>query len=309
MGNTTTRTSSSLPTVTVGIPAYNEEGNIEQLLSAVQAQKQTGFQFASIVVVNDASTDETASKVSTFSRTHPVVRLVNGLTREGKSQRLDILFQLTDADLLVLMDADITLSDARVLSRLVRLFKNPMVGIASGSLRPLPSHRFIGSVAGVYEEFWSRVTKHVNRGQNIHNCVGPILALRKTFYQNVHIPVKLVAQDHYLYFQSRKLGFSFRWTPKTLAYFKTPETLIDYLRQGTRFAASRRDLEFSVGRTVHRYYQIPRSVKLQAYLLTLVAHPILLPLALALQLTQRVIAPFLTLTQNTALWPSVASTK
>ena len=309
MGNTHTQTQSFSPTVTVGIPAYNEQGNIETLLSSLLAQEQKGYELSSIVVVNDASTDETGPKVAAFARKHPIVRLVNGLTREGKSRRTNLLFQLTDADLLVLMDADIALRDLRVLSRLARLFENPNVGIASGSLRPLPSRRFIARVVGVYEEFWRRVTERVNRGQNIHNCVGPVLALRKAFYQNVRIPPKLVAQDHYLYAQARKLGFTFRWTPKPLAYFKTPETFLDYLRQGTRFAASRLDLECSVEPAVHRYYRIPRGVKLQAYLSTFLNHPFLLPLALALQLAQRVTAPFFASAQNTALWPGVASTK
>ena len=49
--------------VSIGIPAYNEEENIKILLSSVLAQKQDNFIIKEIVVVSDGSTDETGNRV------------------------------------------------------------------------------------------------------------------------------------------------------------------------------------------------------------------------------------------------------
>ena len=47
-------------TVSVGIPAYDEEANIKSLLEAILQQRQENFILKSIIVVSDGSTDRTA---------------------------------------------------------------------------------------------------------------------------------------------------------------------------------------------------------------------------------------------------------
>ena len=46
-------------TVTIGIPAYNEEANVRNLLVSLLAQKETNFKLQEIIVVSDGSTDKT----------------------------------------------------------------------------------------------------------------------------------------------------------------------------------------------------------------------------------------------------------
>jgi len=48
-----------LITVSIGIPAYNEEANIGKLLSSLIKQKEAGFIIKEIIVVSDQSTDKT----------------------------------------------------------------------------------------------------------------------------------------------------------------------------------------------------------------------------------------------------------
>ena len=53
-------------TVTIGIPAYNEEKNIGRLLRALLRQKTNGLSIKKIIVISDASTDKTSQIVRGF---------------------------------------------------------------------------------------------------------------------------------------------------------------------------------------------------------------------------------------------------
>lgn len=309
MGNTEVRIPSDLPTVSVGIPAYNEARSIGRLLLQLLNQKQVGFRLSRIVVINDGSTDGTYQAVKDVASGHPVVSLIHRPQRKGKSARTNELFRSAQADLLVLVDADILLHDRLALSRLVTLFQDRSVGIASGALHPFRSRRLVGQAVAVYEQFWSRVTERIQNGRNVHHCLGCVIAIRKPLYQHVTIPIRLVAQDHYLYFKALGLGYSFAWTKPTLAYFKTPNTLRDYIRQGARFDRSRDDLSFYLPKIPKDAYRVPVMLKFRTYLSTLITHPILLSIALFLQIARLAMASFAAPTQNTAIWPAIQSTK
>ena len=55
-------------TLTVGIPAYNEEANIIQLIDDILKQEYDGLELMKVIVSSDASTDSTDELV----RLHPV---------------------------------------------------------------------------------------------------------------------------------------------------------------------------------------------------------------------------------------------
>jgi glycosyltransferase involved in cell wall biosynthesis len=54
--------------VSIGIPAYNEEKNIGRLLTAILNQKTYNVEIDQIVVVSSGSTDKTDTIVEDFTR-------------------------------------------------------------------------------------------------------------------------------------------------------------------------------------------------------------------------------------------------
>jgi len=54
-------------TLTIGIPAYNEEANIGLLLNDITLQKNRNYILKEIIVVSDGSTDSTVKKVEQAS--------------------------------------------------------------------------------------------------------------------------------------------------------------------------------------------------------------------------------------------------
>ena len=97
----------NLPRLSIVIPAYNEFGRIGPSLEKILAYVQSREFSAEIIVVDDASTDNTAELVSDWARSHPEVRLFSNDRNQGKgfSVRRGVLeargewVLFTDADL------------------------------------------------------------------------------------------------------------------------------------------------------------------------------------------------------------------
>lgn len=65
-----------LPELSVFFPCYNEEENVEALLTrAVEVFPQFAAKIE-ILIIDDGSTDETANKAALFAQSHPVVRII-----------------------------------------------------------------------------------------------------------------------------------------------------------------------------------------------------------------------------------------
>ena len=74
--------------ISIGIMAYNEESNIEQLLQALLAQKLLTTQLKEIYVVASGCTDRTEDIVRKYAEKDARIRLLSQQRREGKIKKL-----------------------------------------------------------------------------------------------------------------------------------------------------------------------------------------------------------------------------
>lgn len=89
------------PTISVVIPAFNEENTIENILSRSHKALET-IQFPyEIIVVDDGSIDKTAQ----LAHRHKATILKNG-KNQGKGHALQLGFQCAKGDIIITMDAD-----------------------------------------------------------------------------------------------------------------------------------------------------------------------------------------------------------
>jgi len=87
--------------VSVVIPAYNEEKNIEEILSRTNKTMETMGVSYEIIVVDDGSTDKTRL----LAERHKATTLTNG-TNRGKGQALKRGLQNAIGNIIITMDAD-----------------------------------------------------------------------------------------------------------------------------------------------------------------------------------------------------------
>src|ERR1700722_6202075 len=106
-------------TVTIGIPAYNEEQNIENVLLSLMQQKSNTISLQEIIVNSDSSSDKTETIVKRLKKKYPVITLIENKNRKGKYFRVNQLFHSSKSEILVVLDADIALKGEDFLETLV----------------------------------------------------------------------------------------------------------------------------------------------------------------------------------------------
>jgi cellulose synthase/poly-beta-1,6-N-acetylglucosamine synthase-like glycosyltransferase/peptidoglycan/xylan/chitin deacetylase (PgdA/CDA1 family) len=117
-----------LPTVSVIVPAYNEAVGIER---AVRSLAGSDYPNLEVIVVDDGSSDETASIVAALiSERVRLVRQDNG----GKAAALNTGIGLSSSDVVVMVDGD-TVFEPHTVRRLVQPLADERIGAVSGNTK------------------------------------------------------------------------------------------------------------------------------------------------------------------------------
>jgi cellulose synthase/poly-beta-1,6-N-acetylglucosamine synthase-like glycosyltransferase len=160
------------PTVSISLPAYNEELSIRDTLEALLAIDYPADR-RQIVVISDASTDRTDDIVREFAGRG--VELLRLPARAGKTAAENAVAPHLRGDIVVNTDATIRIPpDA--LKPLIRVFQDPTIGVASGrdiSVGRLDVEANRGESGYVGYEMWLR---------GLETRVGSIVGASGCFY-------------------------------------------------------------------------------------------------------------------------------
>ena len=122
-------------TISIGIPAYNEEGNIGHLINALLKQKGDNFTLKEIIIISDASNDKTAETVKSISDERIIFSENKERIGQALSQNL-ILEQFTGYT--HFLNADVLPVDEYFIQEMTQPFyKDPRIGIVSSREIPL----------------------------------------------------------------------------------------------------------------------------------------------------------------------------
>lgn len=137
----TPRLPAKLPSVSVIVPAYNEEKTIAQTLNSLLSLDYPK-KLLQIIAVNDGSEDGTLSIMKKFvSRGVEVLNKKN----EGKPSALNAGLKVANGDVLVCLDAD-SAPEPDVLKKTLGYFENPKIGAVTTSLKVAESRTFTQKV-------------------------------------------------------------------------------------------------------------------------------------------------------------------
>lgn len=270
-------------TVTVGIPAYNEELNIVNLLSSILFQKGGSFFLEKIIVVLDSCTDDTEKKAKAFAEKHTKIQIISNNQRKGKVKRLNQLYKLNKSDIFIQFDADIILASQYTIQKMVKTFleENDTIMVSAHEI-PLKPDTFIGKAIYAGYEFWDRTRLSIKNYDHVQNHYGAATALRKSFVKKVQYPRDITDDRGYLYLSAKKYG-NFRYNIDAIIFYRPVSTIHDYLKLYDRsFFKNQSALAKHFSSEVYTWYHIPVKNKLKAVAITFFKNPFYTILALLL---------------------------
>lgn len=277
-----------LPTVTVGIPAYNEERNIDALISHILEQKIDGFILSRIIVVSDGSTDKTVELAESFKSRG--VEIIAGTQNMGKNYRQNEIISMTQSDVLVIFDADIIFKSDDVLINLVHPILKEGADLTSEWCVPISTKRtFLEKILCAGFKLKHYVYIHYQDGNNIYTCIGAVRAFSRRFYTKLRFLENVSGgEDQYSYLSCISQGFRYVHAKKVHTYFKLPATFGDYKKYARRIFQTQLKFGDIFGENfVREERKLPLTLVIKGCMVALVKDPfytcLYIPLHLCMQ--------------------------
>lgn len=260
-------------TVSIGIPAYNEEQNIKNMLLSARAQQELKIHIKEIIAVSDGSTDKTVELAKSVNDRR--IKVIEYTKRRGKPTVLNRLFKIFKGDVLAIIDADLILNDELTIEKLTSIFrKDKTVGIVTGGVQPLPAKKFLESAINNYISARNALfTKYSIQG-SAYTARGFIAYSRK-FLNNFVLPEEILNDDAYSYFYCLRNGYRVRYEKEAIAWCRSPQFIKDHINQSTRHLTGGIQLYKYFGQEmVDKGFRLPKMALIRILLYQLLRNPI-----------------------------------
>ncbi len=263
------------PTLTIGIPVYNEESNIINLLTSIIKQGGTNYTLKEILVLNDGSSDGTAWVVSDFAKSHKKVHLIEDGKRVGKSERLNRLYQVAKSEFILSLDGDVYLRRTDVIDELFKKMKKNILLVGARFI-PVPQKTFMGKLSVISYKSFEDAVMQLNNGNNIYSMVGGAQLIRASFAKTVVYPKKTVSDQNYLFASAAlKDVKSYVFAKNAEVYTRTVSTFHDWRVLGVRSTSEdKASLRRNMGDKVMEQYYMPRKYLVKSLLKFFMKSPI-----------------------------------
>lgn len=262
------------PTLTVGIPAYNEEANIGILVKTLLGQDEANYTLNKIIVYSDGSDDSTADIANSIK--DPKIFLIDSKNRQGLPNAQMHIIKNTEDDILVILNADTRPKYANFLAKLVEPIVEKGAHLTSGKIEEIPTTSFIGRIATASNIIKNYICENYKNGDNIYTCKGAARAFSKKLYPLLNFR-NIIAEDAYSYLECKAKKMKYCYVKDAMLLYNPPENLKDHIKQSTRFFTARKQLnEYFDPGLVSEEYRYPLGLAVLAVLKAFIKHPILI---------------------------------
>ncbi|MCD0448122.1 glycosyltransferase [Actinocorallia sp. API 0066] len=219
------------PSLTVIVPAFNEEVGIAATISSLRDTDFTGD--LRIIVVDDGSTDRTAEIVRGLADSAlTLVTKPNG----GKASALNEGIRYAVSEIVVMVDGD-TVFQRDTLRKIVRPFRDPKVGAVSGNAKVANRK----GVLGRWQHIEYVIGFNLDRRMfDVFDCMatvpGAIGAFRRIALQRVGgVSEDTLAEDTDLTIAINRAGYRVAYEESAIAWTEAPASLKQLWRQRYRW--------------------------------------------------------------------------
>lgn len=252
----------NLLTITIGIPAYNEEKNIGNLISSIFLQTHKYFKLSNIIIVSDGSTDKTVDIIKKHKKQFPKIKIIERKHRYGKADALNLIYRLSNSDFLLTMDADLVFIEEFNLDRMVKeMIDNPSLNMVGPLHVPTSSRTFFGNLSRYSYLAIQDAALKIDEGNNFYGCMSSEF-MRKKFYKSFTFPRNTISDQCYAYAMAIKDGKKgFKMVQEAKVIFGVAQTFYDWRVLSARsVVGDKADLVKHFGKGVLKDYTMPKKL-------------------------------------------------
>jgi glycosyltransferase involved in cell wall biosynthesis len=226
------------PSVSVLIPCYNEEYNIQLLLLDVLRFARHSKFYIKEVLILDSSNDKTPFIIQKIAKSNPLIKHIRSKKRKNVNEAFNILIDLATADIIIWLNADIRFSVKDLDAIIDLLCKHTETAIVCPDMRP--SKKSYSTTIGRALVFGTALTREL-RKMGHWVLIGRAFAAKKSFLK-FKLPPHLLDPDSFIFFKVRDLGGKILFHPDSCVYFTVPLSWRDFVIENGKFEEGQRQI-------------------------------------------------------------------
>lgn len=195
----------STPTVTVHIVTYNSAEDIEACLDAVWRQT---YPIEKIVVIDNASKDETANRVREYVERNGTsqVQFVQNRMNTGFAPAHNQAMRMTQSDYVLVLNPDVELGADYVKRLIGQMERRPEIGSATGLLLLKSSSETVDSTGLTMNAIWrafdrgaGEAAQQWSESGEVFGVSGAAAMYRRTMIEDISINGEFFDEDFFAY--------------------------------------------------------------------------------------------------------------
>ena len=228
------------PTVSILIPARNEEAVVGRLLHRT-TQLTYPKDKLEVILINDASTDDTGKIADEFAKAYSFIRVVHrspDIGGRGKPSALNDGVRHANGEIVLLLDADYY-PQVDIVEKLAGYFVDPEVGVVQGRIAVLNEPATLVSRLVALERIGGYGVDQLARDRLglVAQCGGTVCGIRRSLLEHLGgWDEKMLTEDTDLTFQAYEAGYKVRYANEAECYEEAVENWRSYWKQRHRWA-------------------------------------------------------------------------
>ncbi len=220
-----------LPSVTIIVPAFNEQGRIKRTVDSLLNLNYPKH-LLDIILVDDGSKDNTWSEMQTYTSSRVVAfKKKNG----GKASALNFGIAKAKGEIIISMDAD-SYADKNALINMVGYFDNPNCMAVAPSMKISDPKTLLQKLQFVEYLFGVFLRKASSYLDCIHVTPGPFSAYRKSFFEkHGGYEEGNLTEDLEIAMRIQSLNYKIDTATKAYSYTPGPSQFGSLFRQRVRW--------------------------------------------------------------------------
>ena len=225
---------SSTPKVSILVPCFNEEDNVEEVVASLDQMHYPDFE---IICINDGSKDRTGELLDQMLSRYPRLRVVHLAKNQGKAVGLNTAAVIAQSEFLICIDGDAIL-DPHLIPWTLRHFDSPRVGAVTGNPRIRTRSTILGKIqVGEFSSIIGLIKRAQRSYGRIFTVSGVIAVFRKSALHQVgYWSPDMLTEDIDISWKLQTKSWEIRYEPRALSWILMPETLGGLWKQRLRWS-------------------------------------------------------------------------